>query len=148
VSAARTLPAGWTGNDASHHRDVGVFSLHVYQSPAKACEGRYRWRVSAGGRGGTGMGHGLARTADNDKGAVSAAEARRLALDALRTICEAGLVTERAEVRRVRALYASPTEWASWTCERCGGEYPTDIITGCPECSTPARVALGNEAGS
>lgn len=55
----------------------------------------------------------------------------------LEKVC-AGVMTH--EVGAVLRLYQDPKEWESWTCRACGGVYPRDIITACPNCVTPAYV--------
>jgi hypothetical protein len=42
----RTLPEGWTGNDADHHREVGAFRIQVRKH---ARSGRYFGEVRLGG---------------------------------------------------------------------------------------------------
>ena len=47
------------------------------------------------------------------------------------------------EVKQVLAVYLSPHGWDGWDCEKCGGNYPKDIITACPQCSEAAVLLLG-----
>lgn len=56
------------------------------------------------------------------------------------------LVSERKplppEVQSVLRLYKAV--WEGWACNRCGCEYPRDIITACPSCSEAAKRILGD----
>jgi hypothetical protein len=42
----KTLPAGWTGNRADHHAQVGPFLVEVYRIGKRL--DRWRWRVKLG----------------------------------------------------------------------------------------------------
>lgn len=44
------------------------------------------------------------------------------------------------DVRAVLRLYKDQRNWASWSCLVCGGVYPRNIITACPNCTKPEYI--------
>ena len=44
AEAVVSPPAGWTGDDANHHRDFGILRVHVMRLGAPAVQG-WRWDV-------------------------------------------------------------------------------------------------------
>lgn len=49
------------------------------------------------------------------------------------------------EVQALLDFYTTVTDWDGWVCRACGGEYPRDIVTACPNCS-PLAVKLRQAA--
>lgn len=44
AGAVMSLPAGWTGNNANHHRDFGILRVHVAKVGTAVARG-WRWDV-------------------------------------------------------------------------------------------------------
>lgn len=104
--ATNTLPPGWTGNDAEHHVQVGLWRVEVYRGSeynpfTRRTErvGGYRWRVIPR------VGEALASS--STLGKHTAAEAREEALTAARVLV--GGVTEMLDWLDAHPVGTAPT---------------------------------------